>query len=127
MQTGVMFDAGRYNFLFGSDEMLFSGLAGGAQGAVGSTYNLAAPLYNRIIAAFNQGDFAQARQLQGQAVAMVNIAIRYTAMPALKAMMAMIGLNVGSTRLPLPQLTAQETEALRTELTQIGYFDWGRK
>ena len=127
MQTGVMFDAGRYNFLFGSDEMLFSGLAGGAQGAVGSTYNLAAPLYNRIIAAFNQGDFAQARQLQGKAVAMVNIAIRYTAMPALKAMMGMIGLDVGSTRLPLPQLTAQETEALRTELTQIGYFDWGRK
>lgn len=126
MNTGVMFDGGRYNFLFGSDEMLFSGLAGGAQGAVGSTYNFAAPLYNRIIAAFNQGKFDEAHALQGKAVAMVNAATRYPAMPALKAIMGMIGLDVGSTRLPLPKLSPQQTEALRAELTQIGYFQWGR-
>ena len=52
MQAALAVEGGRYNLLFGSDEMLLSGLAGGADGAVGSTYNFAAPLYNRIIAAF---------------------------------------------------------------------------
>ena len=49
MQAALAVEDGRYNLLFGSDEMLLSGLCGGAHGAVGSTYNFAAPLFNRII------------------------------------------------------------------------------
>ena len=43
--TCKAFDGGRYNMLFGVDEMLLAGLAMGADGAVGSTYNFMAPLY----------------------------------------------------------------------------------
>ena len=46
------FEKGKYNMLFGADEMLLAGLSMGADGAVGSTYNFLAPLYNRIIRDF---------------------------------------------------------------------------
>ncbi|MCX7935226.1 MAG: dihydrodipicolinate synthase family protein, partial [Planctomycetota bacterium] len=57
-------EGGRFDMLFGRDEFLLAGLALGAQGGVGSTYNFAAPLYVEIIAACKRGDFAAARDLQ---------------------------------------------------------------
>ena len=44
----------RFDVLWGTDEMLLSALATGARGAVGSTYNYAAPLYLKIIAAVSE-------------------------------------------------------------------------
>src|SRR5690606_18346734 len=40
---------GKYDILYGLDEMLLGALAVGAKGAVGSTYTFAAPLYKKII------------------------------------------------------------------------------
>ena len=62
---------GRYDLLWGRDEMLLSALAVGAGGGVGSTYNIAAPLYLRIIESFEAGDFAQAREWQARAVELI--------------------------------------------------------
>src|SRR3954469_8189210 len=45
----VRFSGGRFDVLFGRDEMLLAGLSLGAHGAIGSTYNFAAPVYHRII------------------------------------------------------------------------------
>lgn len=45
----VRFDGGRFNILFGRDELLVEGCRLAAEGAVGSTYNYAAPLYLRQI------------------------------------------------------------------------------
>ena len=50
--SGVYFDNNKYNMLWGVDEALLSGLIAGADGAVGSTYNYAAPLYNKILDLF---------------------------------------------------------------------------
>jgi N-acetylneuraminate lyase len=47
---------GRYNILFGRDEILLAALAMGAPGAVGSTYNYMAPVYHRVIEAYKAGD-----------------------------------------------------------------------
>ncbi len=41
-------DEGRWDLPFGVDEHLLGALAMGAQGAVGSTYNFAAPIFNRL-------------------------------------------------------------------------------
>jgi dihydrodipicolinate synthase/N-acetylneuraminate lyase len=48
-------DPDRYEILFGCDEALLTGLSLGASGAVGSTYNFMAPLYLKLIQAFEQG------------------------------------------------------------------------
>ena len=57
-------EGGRYDILFGRDEILLAGLAMGVRGAIGSTYNYAAPLYLRIVSAFEAGDLAGAQALR---------------------------------------------------------------
>jgi N-acetylneuraminate lyase len=131
LQACVEFDGGRFNILFGSDEMLLSGLAGGAQGAVGTTYNFALPLYNRIYAAYQDGKIAEAQRLQGLSVQMLRVLNRYatasTNLPPMKAMMGLVGLDCGPLRKPLPTLSHAQVEELRQEMRGIGFFDWGLK
>ena len=117
----------RITILFGMDDMLLSGLAAGAPGAVGSTYNFAAPLYRRLIAAFARGDLRESRRCQTLSVRMIRTLYRYRGHPAFKAVMGMLGVECGPVRLPLVSLTAEERAALRQELKDIGFFSWGRE
>ncbi len=116
----------RIDCLFGADEMLLSGLAAGAHGAVGSTYNFAAPLYRRLIAAFERGDLEAARREQARSVEMVRVILRHNGNAGLKATMKLIGLDCGPSRLPQVTVGGTELEALRAELDAIGFFDWAR-
>lgn len=128
LQACVNASAGRFNMLFGCDEMLLSGLVGGAHGAVGSTYNFAAPLYQRIINAFEQGDIASAQREQARAVEVVRILVEFSAAnSAIKTMMKLIGLDCGPTRLPQSPLTPQQENSLKDKMDAIGFFDWGRR
>jgi N-acetylneuraminate lyase len=124
MQNCLAVADGRYNMLFGSDEMLFSGLVAGAHGAVGSTYNFALPLYNRVVAAFEANDIAEAQRNQALAARMVQEIVPY-GNPALKTMMKFIGLDCGPARLPQIALTREDEMALKQAMEQIGFFDWG--
>jgi N-acetylneuraminate lyase len=129
-QACINLDGGRYNMLFGSDEMLLSGLVVGAHGAVGSTYNFAAPLYNRIIAAYKRVDIEEARRLQALSVKMIRVTNKHgTAQSnagSLKSMMKLIGLDCGPMRLPQVALTPEKEEVLRQEMEDIGFFEWAR-
>lgn len=115
---------GKYNVLFGRDEILLSGLELGARGAVGSTYNFAAPLYNRIIDAFDRGDLAAARRDQMRAVEFIAVLERHGGLPAGKAVMKLIGVDCGPVRLPLRALTERDEASLREGLERIGFFDY---
>jgi N-acetylneuraminate lyase len=123
-QACLAVDSGRYNMLFGSDEMLLSGLATGAHGAVGSTYNFAAPVYNQVIDAFQRGDIDSAREWQSRAVQMVLLINQYGGNPAIKAMMKLIDLDCGPVRLPQKMLTEVEIDGLRRDMEGIGFFEW---
>jgi len=114
----------RFDLLWGTDEMLLSALGVGARGAVGSTYNIAAPIYRRIIDCFDSGQMSEARQLQLKAVQMIDIIARFPFHPASKELLKLRGLNVGRCRLPLPCLSKEDVISLRTELDAIGFFDW---
>jgi N-acetylneuraminate lyase len=123
-QTCLELDNRRFNILFGRDEMLLAALAAGAEGAIGSTYNLAGPLYRKIMAAFERGDLDEARKGQALAVEMIRVCLRYRGQPAFKAAMKLLGLDCGPNRLPLETLTLDEANALKKELDDIGFFDW---
>jgi N-acetylneuraminate lyase len=123
-QTLLEMQDDHYCILFGRDEMLLSGLAVGAQGAVGSTYNFATPLYNRVIAAYKRGDVEEARRWQSRAVAMVRILLRYRGHAGLKATMSLLGLDCGPNRLPVVTLKPEEAEKMRLELDTLGFFPW---
>jgi len=119
----VQLGGGRFNMLFGRDEILLAGLALGADGAVGSTYNFSAPLYLRIIEAFEAGDIAAARAAQARAGEIIVALLKYGGMPAFKAVMAMIGVDCGPVRPPLRPLTPERSRSLRTDLERLGFFD----
>lgn len=111
---------GRFNILFGCDEMLLAALALGVHGAVGSTYNYAAPLYHKIIAAFESGDLAGARALQLKSVRLVEILCEYAVLAAGKAMMGALGIECGPVRPPNRPLTEEQVGSLRERVSALG-------
>ncbi|MBN2375369.1 MAG: dihydrodipicolinate synthase family protein, partial [Sedimentisphaerales bacterium] len=127
LQACLEYQDGRFDILFGCDEMLTSGLSVGVCGFVGSTYNFAAPLYRRIIENFQKGNLEEARKGQALSVAMVRILSRYRDQAGIKATMKLIGLDCGPNRLPHKTLTAQEISAMKRELEEIGFFEWAVK
>jgi len=117
---------GRFDILFGRDEILLAGLALGACGAVGSTYNFAAPLYISLLAAFERGDLAEARKRQLQAAEMIRFVVASGIHPiaAFKAGMKFLGIDCGPLRPPLPTATPEQETMLRTGLERIGFFGY---
>lgn len=116
------FGDGRYDVLFGRDEILLAGLSLGAAGAVGSTYNFAAPLFHRIMRSFASGDLAAARADQLRAIAFIAAMNRHGGMAANKTIMKLVGLDCGPVRPPLRPLTETQETALRADLEQVGFF-----
>ncbi len=112
----------RMNLLFGVDEMLLSGLAAGAHGAVGSTYGFLGSRYAQVISAFERGDIHLARQLQGKITRMVHAMTRHQGLPALKAAMELQGVRCGAPRLPLRPLASESLAIMRRELDSMGFF-----
>lgn len=121
-QGCVEFDGGRYDILFGLDEMLLGALAVGAEAAIGSTYNFSAPVYHRVMAAFAEGDLDTARRWQSRSIDIVRAFTRYGGREAQKAMMGMIGFDCGPCRPPLTTLPAERAAALRKDLEAVDFF-----
>jgi N-acetylneuraminate lyase len=116
--------AGDWDIPWGIDEWMLGALATGARGAVGSSFNFAAPLYHGLIAAFERGDLAAARATQHRSTQLIALLARHGYMGAAKATMAMLGVDVGPARLPNLSLDAAQTKTLRGELDVLGLFDW---
>jgi N-acetylneuraminate lyase len=119
--------AGKYQLLFGRDEILLSGLALGARGAVGSTYNFAAPLFRSIIEAFNRGDIDTARREQSRAMRFIDSLNRHGGMAAGKMAMKLVGVDCGPVRLPLRAFTERDERCLREDLEKLGFFEYCSK
>jgi N-acetylneuraminate lyase len=116
-------DNGRFEVMWGLDEMLLGALAVGARAAVGSTYNIAAPVYRRLIQAFAQGDIEAARREQAFSIEMIHAIAQYPFHPAMKAVLHMLGHDCGACRLPQSSLSSENIQSLRDQLTAIGFFD----
>lgn len=123
MQQCVRMNDGEFELLFGSDQQLLAAVALGACGAVGSTYNFAAPLYRRMLAAFERGDQATARELQAKSVEIVAIMARTNFLSACKILLTELGIENGPVRAPLRNLTAEQRESLLADLNEAGVFD----
>jgi N-acetylneuraminate lyase len=120
----VALEGGRFSMLFGRDEILLSALALGARGAVGTTYNLAAPLYLRVMDAFERGDMEAARAAQNQAAEFVAVLVRFGVIPATKAAMRWTGVDCGPVRPPLRPIESEQLERLQEALGAVGFFSF---
>jgi N-acetylneuraminate lyase len=123
-QSCLQLDGGRFDVVWGCDEMLLSAWASGAKAAIGSTYNLAAPLYRQIIRAVDTGELETARQLQYRSVSLVRVMMQFSFHAALKRIMEMLGMPGGPCRLPLKSLQPEELASLARKLDEIEFFTW---
>jgi N-acetylneuraminate lyase len=115
---------GGFDMPWGNDEYLLAALAVGARGAVGSSYAFAGPVYQRLLRSFATGDLAAARVEQYRSVRLIQLLAGYGYMGAAKAVMSMLGVNVGPARLPNETLTPERSARLRAELEGLGFFEW---
>lgn len=122
-QACLNYKGGKFDVLYGYDELLLPALAVGAKGAVGSTYNFAAPLYLQVMEFFSTGNLAGAQQTQLLLVNMIRELVKFSPIPGQKAIMEMIGFDLGPTRLPLKALNEEEKQQFRERLEAIGFFE----
>lgn len=101
---------GQFDIPFGVDEFLPAGLACGAIGAVGSTYNYAAPLYLRLIDSFNQGNHQDVAACMDKVIAIIRVLVQYGGVAAGKLAMQLHGIDVGDPRRPLRPMTAEQKQ-----------------
>ncbi len=114
----------KFDIPYGTDEWLLAALSLGGKGGVGSSYNFAAPLYHRLINSFLAGDLEKAQTEQFRSVELIKLLSSYGYLTASKAVMGMLGINVGAPRLPIRSLTSEQIKQLRTDLEQLGFFNW---
>jgi len=127
LQFALRVADGRYEFLWGVDEMLMFGLSLGLRGAVGGTFPLAPALYRRLLEAMDRNDLDAAKVEQFRATSLLDVLGRHGYFSAVKAAMGMNGIEVGPARPPNGRLSAAALQALRSELERIGFFEWGGK
>ena len=117
----LRYQNGKYDMLWGRDENMLSALPLGAKGAVGSTFNYAAPLYYRLIDAFEKGDMELAQQLQEQSVDMIRLLGKYGGIATGKAYMKLVGLDCGEFRLPVKNMTGEAFESFKKDVEQLSF------
>lgn len=114
-------DNGRYDMLWGRDENMLSALALGAFGAVGSTYNYAAPLYNDMQDAFRKGELLKARDLQQKSIDMIRLLGKYGGIATGKAFMKLVGIDCGEFRLPVKNMNSEQFEAFKKDVVALSF------
>lgn len=117
-------DDGRYDMLWGRDENMLPALALGSFGAVGSTYNYAAPLYHELIDAFKKGDLQKAKALQHRSIEMIRLLGKYGGIATGKAYMKLAGMDCGAFRLPVLNMNDAAFGTFKQEAAAIGFEDF---
>jgi N-acetylneuraminate lyase len=121
-QACLNYKGGKFEVLFGYDEMLLPALVVGAVGAIGSTYTFAAPVYLDIIKNYREGNVDEARRLQAKVVDFIRCIIKHPSIAAQRAIMKMLGVDMGNPRLPLTSLSDAAYQQLQDDLNDIGFF-----
>lgn len=106
----------------GSDEMLISGLVMGANGGIGSTYNLIADSFVELYRHASSGHWEKARGAQNKINEFIQVLLRYPIHPALKQVLSWTGIDCGSCIPPRRELTPAEQIDLRARAmeTELG-------
>lgn len=115
------FRDGKYDMLWARDENILPALALGSRGAVGSTYNYAAPLYIDLIAAFKKKDLKTARALQQKSIDMIQLLGKYGGIATGKAYMKLVDMDCGEFRLPVYNMDAERFKAFKKDVDALGF------
>ncbi|XP_077998275.1 N-acetylneuraminate lyase-like [Glandiceps talaboti] len=126
----LVYGGGKYSMLYGVDEQLLPALTFDTTSFIGSTFNYAGKLYNRIIAEYAKGNIAKCKQEQFRSHAFIRTMRKHSSSTGVdfisinKSTMCLSGMNVGPARLPMQNLTPEQLGDLKKDLDEIGFFEW---
>ena len=115
-------DGGRLNNLNGPDEMMLSSLVIGADGAIGTTYNIVPKIAVHIYDSFHKGDLKTALAYQNQLNEFISVMLGGN-MARWKAALTLLGFDMGYTVFPATPVSESELKDLKEKLTAIGFFE----
>uniref|UniRef100_A0A3Q1GG20 N-acetylneuraminate lyase n=1 Tax=Acanthochromis polyacanthus TaxID=80966 RepID=A0A3Q1GG20_9TELE len=111
----------QWSFLYGVDEQLLAGLAMGADGAAGSTYNYLGCHANKLIAAFKNCDLDRAREIQFKLQELLSCARNFGFDLGVnkQLMINVSGLLLGPPRLPVMPCPPSNVQAIAKKYLEI--------
>ncbi len=106
----------------GFDEMMVCGLISGANGGIGSTYNVIAPSFVKLYHLARENRWDEARAVQTDINEFIQVLLRYPVNPAVKILLKWTGLDCGECVAPRRTLTSEEAVAFRAAVikTKLG-------
>lgn len=105
----------------GRDEVLAAGLLMGADGGIGTFYNLVPELFVRIYEAALAGNWDDVRDAQKEVNELIRITLRFPLFPAVKQILAWSGLDCGVCLPPRAPLDDTQRTALHRQLVDGGF------
>ncbi len=113
-------NGGDINVINGPDEMLICGLTMGADGGIGSTYNLMPEWFISLYTAYTSGRFEKARAMQIRINRVISVLLEHDCLPAIKQAFTFMGYDAGNIAYPGKVFDAEESFALKNELKEAG-------
>ena len=104
----------------GSDEMAISGLLAGADGLIGSTYNVLSDTFLSLYDFYVKGDIAKANDVMKEVVEVILKMLSYGNLNALlKTLNRMRGVDAGYARSPFRNFTKEEEVKIAADLREL--------
>lgn len=107
---------------YGSDEMLTAGLVMGADGGIGSFYNVMPKQFVQLYEWTRNNEWPQARAVQAIINEVITIGLRYPVNAAVKAMLQHLGIDCGGCIPPRRNLTEDEVRDLKYHFAQTRFL-----
>ena len=92
----------------GFDEVYIGARLLGADGAIGSTFNVTLPLFTKLEAAYSARDYDLAQKLQARANNIMHAFVSNSLFPSIKHILKTQGVDCGGCRAPFPTLTDEQ-------------------
>lgn len=108
----------------GCDEMAASGLINGADGIIGSFYNLMPELFIEIINAIKNNDIVTAKAKQKTAIQIIDYSLSKDYFSVMRVALGWMGVNAGYSRRPFNNIMGEEEEELKSGFKNLkGTYD----
>ena len=102
----------KLKILNGFDETMVAGLALGADGSIGSTFNFMLPHYRTVYRLFKEGRIEEAREAQVKANNIMEALCGVGLIPAIKYVLGTMGIAAGPARRPFGTLSDEQKSML---------------
>ncbi len=106
-------------FYYGYDEISIIGFLLGADGVIGSTYNMTGPVVKKMKALLDSGDVKGARQLQGKITNSIEQIVENNLYPTLKGLLSLEGVKTSYMKKPFGELSDEQKNRLKDILKEI--------